>query len=594
MPQSVATLVRPTVPTSSRLSALHRAVPAQRDEREILSEMTRTARTVLSADVVLVLAGDGRRLPVIAHAGLDEDTVALGGLLECGLLECEFARAAIREGRPVVLNGRAVRDELFAGAALGLASALIVPLPGSDGPVGVLVVGNRSDRSFSCRDTAMLEFVAQNAAGAMDNLRLQAGQRGYTTELQRQCEAMRRVREAHSQLVRASLDGACLEELVAVLGNIVSLPLMLINPQGARMAGVAQAGDLDALWKSCQSQAGFTRRLAELETTALEPPGVAETTGPCHVVPVVAGSETLAVLVVLDATGLGDYPLAVLEEGSSFLAAELLRELSVLHAEVRLHGGLLESLMGTDDTQTVETRAALLGIDLQAPQCAVAVAWGESGPTELPVAIAAGQSACARIGVRGIFAQLDEAFVALLVSGDRCVSREVVADWSETYKAELAQRDAEVPEAIGISTVPMAAGRFREAVSGAQQALRVGRTCRLGVTFLQDVELLAVFADSMKHEQIKGYVDHYLGELLAYDARTNSQLAHTLEVYLDHSCVARHAAAALYLHPHSLRYRLRRIEELQGLNLHDSFSRLTAHLATKVRPLVDEVSALSP
>jgi hypothetical protein len=591
--QSAATLVRPTVPSQPASGPLLHAVPApERDVPEILAEATRTARAVLSADVALLLAADGRRpgLALAAHAGLDEDAAdALGDRVECRL-----ARRAIGQQRPVRAAGLSEGDG-GAGAALGLAAVLIVPLPGPAGPARVLAVGRRSAAAFTPADVAVLELVAGNAAGAIDNLRLRTDQRSYTEELQRTNAAMHRVRDAHDRLVRASLDGARLDELLAVLSGLVAVPLMLITPQGARIAGAAPGDDaeLHSAWESCRSQAAFTRRLAELaEAGAPVQHAVAEVGGPWRVVPVVAGSEMLALLVVLDATALVEHDLTVLEEGGSVLAAELLRELSVLDAEVRLHGGLLESLMGAGGSETVETRAALLGIDLQAPQCIVAVARGQTSSPQLSVAVAAGQSACARIGVRGVFAQLDEAIVALLVSGDRSVSREVVEEWTEAYKAELAQRGAEAPDAIGVSAVPMKCGGFREAAEGAQQALRVGRTCRLGeVTFLQEVELLAVFADSMKQEQLKGYVDHYLGELLAYDARTNSKLVQTLEVYLDHSCVARHAAAVLFLHPHSLRYRLRRIEEVQGLNLQDPFTRLTAHLATKVRPLFEDADA---
>jgi hypothetical protein len=586
-----ALLVRTEVPSPHvPRPVLHAVSPPAGDVAAILAEAARTARDVLSADVSLVLVADGRRagLVMAAQAGLDDEVAAALG----GPVECKLARLAIREGRTVRSAGLAVGESGgLVGAATGIRSALVVPLAGPDGRTGVLAVGARDDRAFGDGDVAVLELVARNAAGAIDNLRLQADQQSYTEELQREYAAMRRAREAHEQLVRASLDGARLDELVAVLATLAGVPLVLTNAQGTRIASGAPEGgpDVDVLWESCRSRPAFTRCLAD----GAAPQDVAAT-APWRVVPVVAGSETLAFLVVPDASGLAGHDLVVVEESGAVLAAALLRELSVVAAEARLHGGLLESLVGAGGSGTVETRAALLGIDLRAPQCVVAMPRSEGGGPDLAVAIAAGQSACARIGVRGVFAQLDEAIVALLVSGDRCVSREVVEEWIDAYKAELAQRGAEAPEAVGVSAVPMARGEFREGIAGAQQALRVGHICRRGeVTFLQEVELLAVFADSMKHEQLKGYVGHCLGELLAYDARTNSQLAHTLEVYLDHSCVARHAAAALHLHPHSLRYRLRRIEELQGLNLQDPFARLTAHLATKVRPLFDDAARVS-
>jgi DNA-binding PucR family transcriptional regulator len=65
-------------------------------------------------------------------------------------------------------------------------------------------------------------------------------------------------------------------------------------------------------------------------------------------------------------------------------------------------------------------------------------------------------------------------------------------------------------------------------------------------------------------------------------------MARTLETYLDCSGVARHAAKALFLHPHSLRYRLRRIGEIQGIDLTDPMERLSTHLALKLRVLMGQ------
>jgi purine catabolism regulator len=553
--QSAATLARPSVPSQPTTRPVLRAVPAPRlDAAGVLGEAARSAMDVLGADACVVIATDGERrgLRVVAHAGLDAEAVAS---LDARV-KSDLVRRAVRGGR-AVRSLDVATDERSAHAvvaATGITSALLVPLGGDLESTGVLVVGSRGRRAFTDAEATVLALVAENAVVALENLRLQAAQ-SETSELQRQNAVLRRVRDAHEELARASLDGAGLGELVAVLARLSGLHLTLTTAAGKT---VAAAGEIGA-------------------------------SGACagtHAVPVVAGGEILATLTAAGAPVLAEADAIVLQEGASLLAAGLLRELSILDAEVRLHGGLLESLIGAGGGETVETRAALLGIDLDAAQCLVAVARGEDGTPDLAVAIAAGQGACARLGIRGVFAQRDQAILALLVSADRCVSREVVTEWSEAFKAQLAQRGAVVPGAVGVSALPLARGQVREGVAGAEQALRVAQMCRGGeVTFLQEVELLAVFADSMKHEQLKGYVDHCIGELLAYDERTNSELVRTLEVYLDHSCVARHAAAALFLHPHSLRYRLRRIEEVQGLDLQDAFARLTAHLATKVRPL---------
>ncbi|HWT25852.1 MAG TPA: helix-turn-helix domain-containing protein, partial [Solirubrobacteraceae bacterium] len=57
------------------------------------------------------------------------------------------------------------------------------------------------------------------------------------------------------------------------------------------------------------------------------------------------------------------------------------------------------------------------------------------------------------------------------------------------------------------------------------------------------------------------------------------ELLHTLAVYLDAAGEAKRAADKLALHRASLYYRLHRIEEIAGIDLHSGADRLAAHLS---------------
>ncbi len=65
----------------------------------------------------------------------------------------------------------------------------------------------------------------------------------------------------------------------------------------------------------------------------------------------------------------------------------------------------------------------------------------------------------------------------------------------------------------------------------------------------------------------------------------HDQLVHTLETYLDHAGDVKATAAALWLHRTSLYYRLRRIEELAGVDLNRGEDRLLCHVALKLTHL---------
>jgi sugar diacid utilization regulator len=73
-----------------------------------------------------------------------------------------------------------------------------------------------------------------------------------------------------------------------------------------------------------------------------------------------------------------------------------------------------------------------------------------------------------------------------------------------------------------------------------------------------------------------------VARLLAYDERNDSDLAESLGAWLDALGDVRAAASALFIHPNTLRYRLRRLEEVSGLDLADPEQRFAAMLQLRI------------
>jgi sugar diacid utilization regulator len=74
-----------------------------------------------------------------------------------------------------------------------------------------------------------------------------------------------------------------------------------------------------------------------------------------------------------------------------------------------------------------------------------------------------------------------------------------------------------------------------------------------------------------------------LNRLLGGEA--NAPLVETLETYLDSAGNAQKTAEQLFLHRTTLYYRLKRISELTGADLHDGNDRLALHLGLKLARL---------
>lgn len=583
----------------ARLLELSQGFSESLDFDRVLDRVVAAARDLLETDMstLLLFDADRQTLVVKAYSGID-------------------GRVARRLSTPVgenlagkvAANGQPLRtDDIAHDRRSGLAqvcaeghirSAMLVPLTRGDEVLGVLGVECTQSRAFTDREEDVLRLLANYAAGAIETAQLYSIERDQVDKLRTlvqrvnsQNDAMRRSREAHDRLAEAALEGAGQQALLNILVEIVPAPMVLVNQFGTRLCADAPPGDarLESLWESCSGKAAFARHLQRLRANAgRAQPAPVPDGGFWRLVPVLAGGEVLGAIVVLDHKCLEEMHMLFVEEAASILAAELLRERSVAEAEARAHGSLVRALLSDGaSTASVEERAALLGYDLAAEQCVVTVAApGQNALPDAAVLTAAGRRSAARAGLRGLFGLIEGMAVVVLGSGDRTLTRDAVEHWVADFERELDVRAEPASLHFGVSEVPCANADVARAFAHARQAVAV---CRVGegrgLTCFDDVKLIATLIDIANEDAVQVYVEDTIGKLIEYDSRKRTDLAHTLETYLDCSGVARHAAKALFLHPHSLRYRLRRIVEIQGVDLDDPMARLSTHLALKLRLL---------
>ncbi len=83
---------------------------------------------------------------------------------------------------------------------------------------------------------------------------------------------------------------------------------------------------------------------------------------------------------------------------------------------------------------------------------------------------------------------------------------------------------------------------------------------------------------SARGDQPTGPVAH----LLAYDAEHGTNLVDTLRAWLEAFGDVATASAAMYVHPNTFRYRLRRVVEVGPIDLADPEARFAAMLELRV------------
>lgn len=581
-----------------RLLELSDGINALLDLDAILEQVVSAARSLLDTDMstVLILDESGERLDVAAAAGVARE-IALGLSTPIGENLAGHVAQSGKSLRCCDVPGDP-RSRLPAVGEAGITAAMLSPLEHHGEVIGVLAVESLDRRRFTVREQNLLQLLANQAATAIAKARLYRAERAHVDELRglvarvnNQYDLLSRAQDAHERLTRVALEGLGLAKLARTTAELVGVPVALANQFGCLIHAAGGApGRAEELWRECSHDPSFGAQLSEVrENAGLGEPAFVGDAGPWRIVPAVAAGEALGFIVALEHDSLGEVEVTLLEQAATIVASELMRERSIAEAEARMHGDLLRTLLiGGGDVAQVHERAALLGHDLAEPQCViVATPSGDSRALCDSLVSSAGSWASAQAGLRTIVANIDGAAVALVESADRALARESVEAWVKAFRKRLGTLGHPGDIRVGVGAFTADPPDIRWAYESARQALSVSELEGAGDSvFFDEVELLATLVSAADREPMRRFVRRCIGKLAEYDEQRGSALAETLEVYLDHSGVARHAAKSLYLHPHSLRYRLRRIDEIQGIDLSNPTERLMAHLALKLRSVV--------
>ncbi|GAA0320605.1 PucR family transcriptional regulator [Oceanobacillus oncorhynchi subsp. oncorhynchi] len=94
-------------------------------------------------------------------------------------------------------------------------------------------------------------------------------------------------------------------------------------------------------------------------------------------------------------------------------------------------------------------------------------------------------------------------------------------------------------------------------------------------------EDLGVFqwVDVLKeHRHKRRHSNKYIQRLQQYDQRQQSNLLYTLEKFLEHDSNVHRTAKALFIHPNTMNYRLKRIHEISNLDLKNPHQKVAVYL----------------
>jgi len=309
---------------------------------------------------------------------------------------------------------------------------------------------------------------------------------------------------------------------------------------------------------------------------------------PRRLVVAIRGCGELLGFLVATARGDGPWPRAVAARAARTLALVMVVSGDAAGERAGRRAELLDDLLSGSGLDRIGARAAVLGHDLSRPHRAFAfaldapAAGDDVDATEQLLDLVATHCVpdartepAALVGVRD---------GRVLVFVPRRSGREPEPD-PAAFAGEIiaAATRAGLSVSAGIGAICAEPVEFAREARHAGRALDVlATTGRTGAVAAHDD--LGVYGLLMHGDDGQGldeFVRRWIGPLLDYDREHNSELTRTLGRLLEEPTLAE-AAEALYVHTSTLKYRIKRIEEILGTPIRDPSCAFHLQLATTI------------
>jgi purine catabolism regulator len=392
-----------------------------------------------------------------------------------------------------------------------------------------------------------------------------------------QYEALRRSVAIQARLERLVLEQRGLGELVAAVAGAVGGAAGVLDTQGDALAWSAIERDVPA-----RVLAEIGHRLRDAGAVGAQAAAaplelrVAEPWQEVLALPVVAGDRAgpYAWLVATRADRrLGDFERLILQQTVTVVALELMRRRIEGDTERRLAGDILaEALTGRLDADELGARlrpfgigdsAAVLAFALEDPVAAESLLAGALDRAGVPALVATrGALLCAVIDATGV----DPVEIARQARAELAAAGDMRAAASRAAPVNALRRS------------------FHEARC-ALEAVRLRNGTAPEVASHVDLGAFHLLLSLQDDDALRSYCQGVLAPVEEGDNGYGDELLRSLDAYIEHNGHWERAAAALYCHRHTLRYRIRRVEELTGRDFGNARDRIEFWLALRGREL---------
>jgi len=429
-----------------------------------------------------------------------------------------------------------------------------------------------------------------------------------TARLDRENAALRELVTVYRYLSGLALQDADLAGVVQLISDrmtaTVAVVTQLMDVLTAAAPGVSADKAAAAVREHVvHPRLGQVLRASRLSQRALRLPNVGGTPA-IIVAPILVGDEVPSYLITIDPADniFGeDMSLLVTEHAATICGVILGRERVVAAAARRVRDDLVEGLLlgrGRDQADTSRW-AAHLGYDPARDHNVMAIAFDLPAPQAGHVDVAAQRQRVAESIEHFVATRAPDAIVSaresevVIVAAAPDEPGPAAMDARRLAHACLARLAELFPAAKVVTGIGGTCRDPREVARSYAQAQRTTQTLkRLGragtVSAFGDLGILRLLLQVPDLAELRSFAADVLGKLSMHEQEHKSEYLTTLACYFRENNSPQRASRILHVHPNTVAYRVKRIEEITGLRLDNYTDRLIAQVALEILDALGE------
>jgi len=318
------------------------------------------------------------------------------------------------------------------------------------------------------------------------------------------------------------------------------------------------------------------------------------------VIPIQQLNQINAYLIVVEKNHkLGELEFIILENASTVISLELVKRFAIGEVERKFKYDLLDSLIsGRFHLETILERASLMGWDLRGTYCVVLMEIQDINEylkdkknrstyiSEIGTTVS---NVINEFTTHFMRVRSDSLYILWPTGGKNEAKINIdIQKASQKIKNRLSNKYNKIQLFTGVGGIALSIQEISKSYEEAQNALNFGKITHADYISFSELGIMRLLCKFSENQDLEEFIPPSVNRLFTYDQSNNTNLLHTLEVFLRTNSNATQTSKELFVHYKTVLYRLEKIKEVSGIDLSNHKDRLEAELGLKIMSLLKQ------